>query len=158
MKSADVPPLQITRIFDAPRSEVFEWWAEAEKLQQWSGCKQCIESEVEMDFRVGGGFRQKMKISANGRVCDFLLKGAYEEIVAPERICYLLDMGQQVTRVRIQFFEEGARTRMVLTQDGFATPESSKIVSQGTNESLDELNLLLTRSTARAREAVTELA
>lgn len=158
MRSPNVPPLQITRIFEAVPSEVFQWWAEAEKLQQWSGCRQCIRCEVDMDFRVGGGFRQKMHIAVNGGVCDFLLTATYVEIVVPTRICYVLDMGQQTTRVRIEFFEEGARTKVVLTQDGFASPESCKIISQGTNDSLDQLNFLVTRSAAGGRHAIKESA
>src|ERR1700688_2476 len=51
--------LQITRIFDAPRQLVVAWWTQAEKLQQWSGCKVATKCEIEMDFRVGGSFTQK---------------------------------------------------------------------------------------------------
>ena len=146
MNSQNVPPLRMVRTFDAPRSVVFRWWAEAEKLQQWSGCEQCIRCEVEMDFRVGGGFRQMMKIAVNGRVCDFVMTATYVEIVVPERICYVLDMGQQITRVDLDFSDQGARTKVILTQDGFASSESCKIVTQGTNDSLDELSRLVTYS------------
>ena len=58
--------LQITRVFDAPRHLVFGWWTQAEKLQQWSGCKEATKCEIVMDFRVGGSFTQKMQIAANG--------------------------------------------------------------------------------------------
>src|SRR6266853_1131392 len=47
--------IQITQVFDAPRPLVFAWWTQAEKLQQWSGCKAATKCEIEMDFR-GGGF------------------------------------------------------------------------------------------------------
>jgi len=60
--------LQLTRVFDAPRAVVFGWWSEAEKLQQWSGCKETTKCEVEMDFRVGGSFTQKMHIDRRGRL------------------------------------------------------------------------------------------
>jgi len=137
--------LEITRTFDAPRCDVFSCWAEAEKLRQWSGCKEAIECQVEMDFRVGGWFSQKMKIAVNGQVCDFHLKGIYEEIVVPQRISYRAYIGQQVMPVRVEFFEEGDRTRVVLTQDGFTNLESCKIVSLGTSESLDKLDSILKR-------------
>ncbi len=58
--------LQITRIFDAPRELVFSWWADGEKMQQWSGCKEATRCEIHMDFRVGGGFTQKMQIGGKG--------------------------------------------------------------------------------------------
>jgi uncharacterized protein YndB with AHSA1/START domain len=54
--------LQITRVFDAPRALVFTYWTQAGKLQQWSGCKETTKCEIEMDFRVGGSFTQKMNI------------------------------------------------------------------------------------------------
>jgi len=57
----------LTRVFDAPRPDVFRWWAEAEKLRQWSGCKEATRCEVVMDFQVGGSFTQKMKISAKSQ-------------------------------------------------------------------------------------------
>ncbi len=44
--------LQITRVLHAPRPLVFSYWAQAEKYQQWSGCKDAIGCEVVMDFRV----------------------------------------------------------------------------------------------------------
>ncbi len=145
MKTPNVPPLRITRVFDAPRPEVFEWWAVAEKLSQWSGCKQCISSEVRMDFQEGGGFRQTMKISVNGHLCDFVLKGTYQEIIAPERIRYILDTGQQMISVCVEFFEEGEATKVILTQEGFETPESCGRIAQGTNDSLAELQTLVMR-------------
>jgi uncharacterized protein YndB with AHSA1/START domain len=137
--------LQITRVFDAPRAVVFGWWSEAEKLQQWSGCKETTKCEVKMDFRVGGSFTQKMNIAGAG---DFTLTGTYDEIVVPERISYRADMGYAITRILIEFFEQGGQTRVVLTQDGFPDQGLSKIVSQGTLESLDKLDATLAAQTA----------
>ena len=57
--------LQITRVFNAPRHRVFPWWTQAQKLQQWSGCKNATNCEITMDFRVGGSFMQK---NANRRI------------------------------------------------------------------------------------------
>jgi uncharacterized protein YndB with AHSA1/START domain len=134
---------QITRVFDAPRAEVFNWWAQAEKLQQWSGCKEAIGCEVIMDFRVGGSFTQKMQIAVAGGTCEFSFTGTYEEIVVPERIAYRADLGQGITRIIIEFFDQGDQTRVVLTQDGFADQSSSQIVSQGTLQSLEKLDSIL---------------
>ena len=132
--------LQITRVFDAPRPVVFGWWCEAEKLQQWSGCKEATKCEVTMDFRVGGSFTQKMQIA--GR-CEFTISGIYEEINVPEKISYRLDLGNAVTRVVIEFFEEGDGTKVVLTQSGFPDENSCNIVSHGTQESLEKLDAIL---------------
>ena len=132
--------LQITRVFDAPRQLVFAWWTQAEKLQQWSGCKAATKCEIEMDFRVGGSFTQKMHIAGAG---EFSFTGKYDEIVEPERISYHADFGQAITRVVVEFFEQGNRTRVVLTHDGFPKESFCKTASEGTTESLDKLASML---------------
>jgi uncharacterized protein YndB with AHSA1/START domain len=132
--------LQITRLFDAPRILVFSWWAQAEKLQQWSGCKEATKCEIQMDFRVGGSFTQKMQL---GDACEFSFSGTYDEIVEPERIVYHANFGPAVTRVSVEFFEQGKGTRLVLTHEGCPDETFCKTVSQGTTESLDKLESLL---------------
>ena len=137
--------LQITRTFDAPRNVVFGWWSQAEKLQQWSGCKDAVKCEIEMDFRTGGSFTQKMQIAGHG---EFSLTGRYAEIVEPEKIVYDADLGFGVTRVTVEFFEHRNQTRVVLTHEGFPDEFLCGTVSQGTTESLDKLDLLLAGLTA----------
>ncbi len=132
--------IQITGVFDAPRPLVFAWWTQAEKLQQWSGCKAATKCEIEMDFRVGGSFTQKMHIAGAG---EFSFTGKYDEIVEPERISYHADFGQAITRVVVEFFEQGNQTRVVLTHDGFPNESFCKTVSQRTTESLDKLAAML---------------
>ena len=132
--------LQITRLFDAPRDRVFSWWTEAEKLQQWSGCKEATHCRIEMDFRVGGSFTQTMQITGCG---EFTFTGKYEEIVKPERIAYHADLGYAVTRVLVEFFDQDNRTKVVLTQEGFPNEFLCSTVSQGTAESFDKLDSLL---------------
>jgi uncharacterized protein YndB with AHSA1/START domain len=132
--------LQITRVFDAPRHLVFGWWTQAEKLQQWSGCKEATRCEIDMDFRVGGSFTQKMQIAGAG---EFSFSGTYDEIVEPERIVYHANFGHATTRVIVEFFEHGKGTRVVLIHEGCPDELFSKTVSQGTTESLDKLDSLL---------------
>jgi uncharacterized protein YndB with AHSA1/START domain len=128
--------LQITRVFDAPRHVVFRWWSSGEKLQQWSGCKEATHCEVQMDFRVGGGFTQKMHIGGKD---TFTITATYNEIVEQERTVYHVDLGVAVTRVQVEFFDEAGKTKVVLTQDGFPDEMSVKIVTGGTTESLEKL-------------------
>jgi uncharacterized protein YndB with AHSA1/START domain len=135
----------LTHVFEAPRPDVFRWWAEAEKLQQWSGCKEAIKCEVVMDFRVGGSFTQKMRISVQGGECEFSFVGVYQEIIVPERICYRADLGRGATTVTIDFFDLGSQTKVVMKQDGFGDAMSRGIVSQGTRESFDKLERSLTQ-------------
>ena len=132
--------LEITRVFDAPRRLVFGCWAQAEKLRQWSGCKEATTCEIDMDFRVGGSFTQKMQIAGAG---EFSFSGTYDEIVEPERIVYHANFGPVTTRVIVEFFEQGKGTKVVLTHKGCPDEFFSKTVSQGITESLDKLDSLL---------------
>jgi len=142
--------LQITRVFDAPRVDVFEWWARPENLQRWSGCKETTRCDVIMDFRAGGSFTQTMQIAVNGGTCEFKLTGNYEEITVPEKIAYSANLGPKIIRVVVEFIDLGRQTKVVLTQDGFPDAESCKIVSQGTMESLDKLESILAGQGAAA--------
>jgi uncharacterized protein YndB with AHSA1/START domain len=119
---------------------VFGWWTQAEKLQQWSGCKDATKCEITMDFRVGGSFTQRMQIAGAG---EFSLTGTYDEIVAPEMIVYHANFGQAITRVVVEFFEQGKGTKVVLMHEGCPDEIFCKAVSQGTSESLDKLDSLM---------------
>jgi uncharacterized protein YndB with AHSA1/START domain len=77
------PELVIERIFDAPRELVFRAWSEARYVSRWWGPKNFTAPFCSIDFRVGGSFHFCMR-SPQGS--DYWNKGAYLEIVAPEKI------------------------------------------------------------------------
>ena len=129
--------LQITRIFEAPREKVFGWWSDGDSMQQWSGCKDCTRCRIDMDFRGGGGFTQRMQLGDKG---EYTI--TYERIVAPELIVYRTDLGVAMTRVTIEFHEHGSGTEVVLTQEGLPGGVRD-IVAQGTRESFARLEPLL---------------
>jgi uncharacterized protein YndB with AHSA1/START domain len=111
--------------------------------------------EIAMDFRVGGSFTQKMQLLVNGQACEFSMTGTYQEIVEPERIVYQANFGPVVTRVIVEFFAEGGRTKLVLTHEGCPDEFFSKTVSQGTHESFDKLDsLLASQAAALASQAM----
>jgi len=132
--------LQITRIFNAPRSLVFAFWKDPERLQQWWGCKNTTKVDCAMDFRVGGSFTFVMQITGAG---EFSYKGQYDEIIEPEKIAYHADMDGTTTRVVVEFFDQGAQTKMVLNQVGFPAQNICQMVSQGTTESFEKLDSLV---------------
>ena len=132
--------LQITRIFNAPRSLVFAFWKDPERLQQWWGCKNTTKVDCSMDFRVGGSFTFVMQITGAG---EFSYKGQYDEIIEPEKIAYHADFGSTTTHVVVEFFDQGAQTKMVLNQVGFPAQNICQMVSQGTTESFDKLDSLV---------------
>jgi uncharacterized protein YndB with AHSA1/START domain len=132
--------MQITRVFDAPRERVFLAWKSLELMQRWSGCKETAKVEITVDFHVGGSFTQKMDIEGAGK---HTITSVYDEIIEPEKIAYHVNLGPARTRVVIEFIEQGRQTKVVLTPEGFPDQGIVKIVSVGTQESLDKLELLL---------------
>jgi uncharacterized protein YndB with AHSA1/START domain len=132
--------LQITRIFDAPRALVFSYWKQPDKLEQWSGCKDATSCKIEMDFRAGGSFTQKMHIAGAGEFC---ITGQYDEIFEPERIVYHAQLGPATVKVAVEFIERGSQTKVVMTHDGFPDEFLCTTVSRGTSEGLEKLESIL---------------
>jgi uncharacterized protein YndB with AHSA1/START domain len=133
--------LELKRYFDAPRARVFDWFTSGEKLQQWSSCKDATECCVTMDFRVGGAFTHTMVIPCAGG--EFTATGQYEEIVVPEKIVYTSNLGFCTVTISIQFFDEGAGTRLIMVYDGLPEEGFGTPISQGTGESFDKLDVVL---------------
>jgi uncharacterized protein YndB with AHSA1/START domain len=74
----------MTRIFDAPRSLVFDAFTKPELIRQWLlGPPGWSMPVCEIDFRVGGRYRYLWR-HENGN--EMGMGGVYREIMAPERI------------------------------------------------------------------------
>jgi Activator of Hsp90 ATPase homolog 1-like protein len=72
-----------------------------------------------------------------------LLAGTYDEIIEPEKIVDHVNLGPATTTVTIEFVSQGNQTKVILTQVGFPDENLSRIVSEGTTESLDQLDQIL---------------
>jgi uncharacterized protein YndB with AHSA1/START domain len=76
--------LAMTRVFDAPRSMVFDAWTRPELLKRWLGVFGGWTFAVcEVDLRVGGKYRFVWR-GKDGN--EMGMGGLYREIVRPERI------------------------------------------------------------------------
>jgi uncharacterized protein YndB with AHSA1/START domain len=74
----------MTRVFDAPRSLVFDAWTKPELLERWLGVRNGWSFAVcEVDLRVGGAYRFVWR-GPDG--AEMGMGGVYREIVAPERL------------------------------------------------------------------------
>ena len=122
--------LEITRVFDAPRSLVWRCWTEADLLKQWFGPEGFTIPRCTIDLRVGGKFLLCMR-STEGR--DMWLTGTYREISPVERLVKtesmadaegnVVDIGMPgmplETLITFKLEEEGkSRTRMSSTTSG----------------------------------------
>ena len=97
---------------------------------------------VTMDFRVGGSYRNVMKIG-EGEVVSF---GVYIEIDEPNRLAYTLNWepvgemaGAPESTVAVDFVERGDATEVRLTHSGLASDMMRENVNQGWSAAIEKL-------------------
>jgi uncharacterized protein YndB with AHSA1/START domain len=78
--------LVLTRVFQAERERVFAAFVEPERLARWWGPTDFTTTVHEFEARPGGVIRVDMR-GPDGTV--YPMGGAFEEIVAPERLVFL---------------------------------------------------------------------
>ena len=74
--------VEIRRRLPAPVDDVFRWWTDPERLQEWMSPVGTVEAEV--DLRVGGTIRILMK----GEEMEIEHRGVYLEIEPPRRLVF----------------------------------------------------------------------
>ena len=76
--------IAMTRVFDAPRSLVFDAWTKPELLKRWLGVRGGWTFAVcEVDLRVGGSYRFVWRGPTGA---EMGMGGVYREIIRPERL------------------------------------------------------------------------
>jgi uncharacterized protein YndB with AHSA1/START domain len=82
----------LTRVFDAPRELVWKAWTESERLSKWWGPKGFTMRVARLELRPGGVFHYSMR-SPDGK--DLWGKFTYREIVAPERLVFVVSFSNE---------------------------------------------------------------
>jgi uncharacterized protein YndB with AHSA1/START domain len=143
----------LTRVFDAPRSIVFDAFTKPELLKRWFGPRGWSLVVCEVDLRVGGGFRFVLR-GPDGN--DMGMRGSYREIVPPERSVHMesYDDYPGESQVTAVFVEKGGKTTLTATVL-YPSKEVRDAVIQmgmehGAAESYDKLAELLAKSVAMA--------
>jgi len=143
--------LHLERIFDAPRTLVFQAWTDPLRLAQWWGPKGFTNPVCEIDVRPGGLWRIDMR-APDGQV--FPMGGRFVRIDEPSELVFLafghLDAeGNASFEVEntVSFEDLGNRTRLklkaVFTK---ARPEVKAALDgmeQGWSQSLDRLETVV---------------
>jgi uncharacterized protein YndB with AHSA1/START domain len=76
--------IAMTRVFDAPRSLVFDAWTRPELLKRWLGVRGGWTIAVcEIDLKVGGAYRFVWRGPTGA---EMGMGGVYREIVRPDRL------------------------------------------------------------------------
>lgn len=123
------PDLVLQRVFDAPRTLVFQAWTDPEQVAQWWGPHGFTNPRCEWDPRPGGAIRIDMR-APDGTL--YPMTGAFDEITPPERLVFtssaLDDRGQPLFEVRttITLAAQGAQTALTVTAQVLrSTPEAA---------------------------------
>jgi uncharacterized protein YndB with AHSA1/START domain len=143
----------ITREFAAPRHLVYRAWTTPELVRRWWGGQRGEMQVVDIDLRVGGGWRYVLAAHGGAEVA---FHGTYREIVSNERIVTteIFEMPEtpepaddQAPLNVVSFTESDGRTRVSLLVQ-CPTQELRDIIVNsgmelGLQEQMDELEALL---------------
>ena len=139
--SAGEAGITITRVFDAPREQVWKEWTEPERFADWYGGAEAEVpvSSVTMDVREGGAWRATMFYG--GREIQW--KGEYQEVVEPERLVFTVsdqpgDEAYELVTVVLTALGDG-RTEMLFQQRGRLTPELYERTGKGWSSFFDRI-------------------
>jgi uncharacterized protein YndB with AHSA1/START domain len=118
--------IRLHQRFKAGRDQVFRAWTDPAVLQRWWCPSGWIPAEIEMDVRVGGGYRIGMQRLQGGK--PVYIRGHFLDVHVPERLVYTWkwinafdDMPE--TCVTVEFFERNGVTELVLSHENL--PEIS---------------------------------
>lgn len=150
--------LVITRVFDAPRTLLWQAWTEPAQVKRWWGPKNFTNPLCTIDFRVGGVIHYCMR-SPEGK--DYCGKGIYREIV-PQELLVVTDsfadeQGNVVPAtyygmsadfplemvIKVRFEEQEGKTKLTLHHIGMPAGPDIEGAKQGWNESFDKLTEML---------------
>jgi len=139
--SYDNGQLVITRLFDAPRSIIFDAWIETSKVQLWWGCVVAGSVESIIEARVGGQYSHNMTLD-NGS--DYQHHGIITQYEPPKLLAYRLydRFHDEVMMIRVEFTEANDMTTVRLTQDNLSE-KYCKFVMAGWQDSFEKLAILL---------------
>ena len=83
---ADAKGIEMTRIFDAPREEVWREWTEADRFADWYGGEGFAVVRETMDWEVREGGKWSFVMKGPGR--DIHWDGEFVEVKEPERFVF----------------------------------------------------------------------
>ncbi len=77
--------MEMTRVFDSPRKDVFAAWTDPKQVAQWWGPTGFTTPVCELDVRPGGAILIHMR-APDGTI--YPMSGVYREVVPPERLVF----------------------------------------------------------------------
>jgi uncharacterized protein YndB with AHSA1/START domain len=142
-KEAPMAEAIVTRVFDAPREQVWKAFTQPEHFAAWFGTPPYTTpvETVTMDVRPGGAFRATMVHETDRSELPFL--GRYVEVEAPERLVQTLEDPEGSANVETLTYTlvdlGDGRTEATYHQAGNLPDEQYPLIEQGVNGFWDRL-------------------
>jgi uncharacterized protein YndB with AHSA1/START domain len=141
------PLLLITRVFDAPRSLVFQVWTQSEHMSRWCAPTGFTIPHSSGDLRPGGVWRSCV-VSPEGE--ELWVGGVYREVVPDERLVFTHVWDEadgspgHETVVTLEFSDyERTKTKMLFRQEFFRSVSSRDGHEGGWTQSFERLESYL---------------
>jgi uncharacterized protein YndB with AHSA1/START domain len=128
--------IAITRVFDAPREQIWKAWTEPERLARWWGKRgwNAVPSTITLDVRPGGRFALTSVSEADGS--ELSHNAVFREVVEPERLVW----GDERAVATVTFADLGdGRTEMSFHTTVDTTPETRDRAEGGLESAFDRL-------------------
>jgi len=140
----DAQTVRLERTYDAPAAAVFDAWTNPEVLRRWWKADPAYDpAQVELDLRVGGGYRLSMHDPRSGETLTVF--GEYRVVQPPERLVYSWTWegtgpyAGHESLVTVDFRAEGERTTVVIEHAGLLDDPSRTAHGHGWRGVLDSL-------------------
>ena len=142
----DETTLRIERLIDAPPDAVFEAWTTSAAMERWyADGDDFVARVIELDVRVGGSYRIEFGPAGATPYVEY---GEYLEVDRPNRLAMTetlegVEAPWSDTRVTVELHDDGGKTRLVLTHEGFPTTAHRDLAGGGWPGFLDRIATLL---------------
>jgi len=136
----------IERVFDAPRTLVFETWTKAEHVAHWWDPSGAPLAVCEIDLRLNGAFRF---VNSGPQGAKYPFIGFYREITPPERLVIggPSPMSNGESTCTLVFSEQDGKTTLTMTFKCQSKADRDALlqmrVDEGTAQTLENLNRYL---------------
>ena len=132
------PELRLSRVFDAPRSLVWEAWSKAEYVKRWFTPAPLTTPRCEVDLRTGGIFCLVMKMPDG---VELPMDARFVDVVPEERIVFTATIhGGVHVHTTVALADEGTgKTRLDVHQVYSHETDATRGAPQGWTATLDQL-------------------
>jgi len=131
------PELRMTRVFDAPKSLVFQAWGKAAYVERWFTPAPLTTPSCEVDLRTGGVFRLVMRMP-NG--IEFPMDARFTDVVPNERIVFEATIhGGVHVHTTVSFADHEGKTTLSVHQIYSHETDATRGAHAGWTQTLDQL-------------------